>query len=821
MATTVSKKADKDLDSGANNSTEYFANTNVLTVRIKWTDASTFITDPRKSQLLASLNQGIHYNKGLLVNPKEMENYQYFSDGKRVSLLEEQNETYMFERGSVEVESWYSDEDLRDKKVNWFYDIVIQAQFKSFKDLEVSRKQLLADLRSVSDRDVGTIMQCWSVSENPHALNHPGNLYVRGIPKDLTKDDLVPIFAKFGPILVLKIIMDPNTNESMGFGFVSYPLGSQASTCIKELNGNLMNGSPLFVNYHVERKERERIHFDQRKHNEQEEIMRFKGVFVGNLPIFDADNKLITPETVLSEFKGLLPDCEVVSYYFPKTNSESNVEYSEESPNSTSSVSTASLPISEPEKASIGNLIDGNSTSNDNDNHNNNNSKNSNENSNDNQENDKEKKIDSIDIEATNEETCSSQDEESPLKGYGFIRFATHDMAVKCIQTFNEYEWYDHKLLVNKAVQKYHQHQHSNQHSNQHSSYSPYGNISYSHINSNANSNSNISSLNGNSNGSSNNFSGNGSNESYYQNYQQQQQHYHHQTHFPPMYPFRISRRHSERSISSRHSSMMSASPSSLTPVPLSQSQHQFSNILPVTQSLSRQNSYNKDQADDSHSPSSQPVFPISMHPAAGTLTPLVTQAIPLLTSSPTASTGSPRNNSIYGPLNMPVPFSNSNAMFNTPLPIPRSDEQESNLYVKHLPLNWRDDDLFQYFEKFGEIISAKIITVGGSIKEQDNAELKKDELFGKSKGYGFVCFQNPLDASRAMYHTDGLKLDNDHVLFVSFAQRRSKSIDSIKAPTQNFNYNKKFLNAIYQQQQQQYHPWMVSVPMHYQPQSN
>lgn len=48
-------------------------------------------------------------------------------------------------------------------------------------------------------------------------------------------------------------------------------------------------------------------------------------------------------------------------------------------------------------------------------------------------------------------------------------------------------------------------------------------------------------------------------------------------------------------------------------------------------------------------------------------------------------------------------------------LPIPMSNQQESNLYVKHIPLSWTDEDLYDFYKSFGEIISVKVITVGGS----------------------------------------------------------------------------------------------------------
>ncbi|CDO96140.1 unnamed protein product [Kluyveromyces dobzhanskii CBS 2104] len=869
-----------DANNNATNTTEYFANTNVLTLRLKWVNPETFITDPKKSQLLTNLNQLIHNNKGLMINPKEMENYQYFSDHERMAHLKECFDVYLFERGNVEVESWYRDPQLMADRTTWFYDVVIQAQFKPFKDLQATKEGFLAELKHCCTARKGKggsfapILECWSISENPHALNHPGNLYVRGIPKNLSKEDLAPIFVKFGPINVLKIISDPNTNESMGFGFVSYALGSQASCCIKELNGNLMNGSPLFVNYHVERKERERIHFDQWKQNEQVESNQFQGVFVGNLPIFTTDNTLVTPSLVLDKFKEALPDCEILSYFFPKSNSQTNVEYADAdddlkavSPLNSNAETFVKARSNRGKNNRHGDLDDHHHDDNENINGNGNKNKNGTMdqdeiNSEELQPSNRKTKLDegcdnnrydgnttearsttpvkdsssaldsSDDAEATNEETCSSQNEHSPLKGYGFLRFSTHEMALKCIETFNGSQWFDNQLIVNKAVQKFHQHQYSH-HSNSSSSVSS--------MNNTGNSNSYYY-----HNHSQQHHNGSGYLSGQYYDHVSPHQSFYQQSNFPSLYSYKFSRRHSERSVSSRQSNVQGYSPPPLTPLQLNDVSYSR-NHTPNSGSVSIQDSLNNVQygnrarSNDSQSPSSsshnfmqqpplsQPAYPLPMLPPAGGMhtqglpPPLATQSIPVLTNTSTNSTSSPRNNSVYGPLNMPLPYSTSSPMFNTPLPIPRSDEQESNLYVKHLPLDWRDEDLHRFFEKFGEIISAKIITAGGSVKDQDNRDLKKDELFGKSKGYGFVCFQNPLDASRAMYHTDGVKMNSENTLFVSFAQRRSKSIDSIETPMpSSANYNKKFLNAMYQQQQQQqYYPWVIPVPIQYPPPPN
>lgn len=677
---------------------EQLANTNLLTIRVKWADSQ--LLDYHTTQLVTQLSELSHARKGFVVNPSVIENYEYLSDKSRLAVLRENQEVYSYESGSVE---FASSSELERKQsgtttakasasdVSGLYDYVLQSQFKHWADLEVVRDSAVAALRA------SPIVSKWSVSVNAHALTHPGNLYVRGIPKDLTIDDLVPVFSKFGPVLSLKIICDSHSGDSLGYGFLSYPLGSQASRCIKELNGNLMNGSALFINYHVERKERERIHWDHFKEDNDDD--RFKGVFIGNLPTNHPDGSLVTPEHVIAKFqdqlrsKGEQP-VHIVSYYLPKRNSESDIEYRDD-----------------------------------------------------------DDKTDDI-------ETCISKHEESPLKGYGFIKFVSHDQALTAIDLFNNFEWLGNKLVVNKAVQSkphsHHQHHHGN-----------HGDHRGDHR----------------------------------------------------------GRRHSERSLSSRQSSMTNVS----FYAPFNGPQNGFGfygNPSATRYSMSNDLGPHDTAADGS--PSSSP----SPHQAFIPPTPLphLYGAPPSLSTTPESSTApSSRNGSLYPPMQTPAGIVQSSPFM---LPIPTKDQQESNLYVKHLPMSWRDEDFFQFYENFGEIISAKIITVGGSKNDgigEDGAAKQSEPALGSSKGYGFVCFKNPLDASRAMMITDRYQVDENHTLYVSFAQKRAKSIsnaDSISVANGNsrsasrksfhhYNsgggnnarpdllnkYNPKFLNAMFSQQ--------------------
>jgi len=66
-------------------------------------------------------------------------------------------------------------------------------------------------------------------------------------------------------------------------------------------------------------------------------------------------------------------------------------------------------------------------------------------------------------------------------------------------------------------------------------------------------------------------------------------------------------------------------------------------------------------------------------------------------------------------------------------------------LFVGGLSWDTSDDSLRQAFEPFGEILEAKVIT---------------DRDTGRSRGFGFVTFQDPGNANTAMTELDGATLD-------------------------------------------------------------
>ncbi|KAK7829059.1 splicing factor-like protein 1 [Quercus suber] len=84
----------------------------------------------------------------------------------------------------------------------------------------------------------------------------------------------------------------------------------------------------------------------------------------------------------------------------------------------------------------------------------------------------------------------------------------------------------------------------------------------------------------------------------------------------------------------------------------------------------------------------------------------------------------------------------------------PNKEIDNTNLYVNHLPENVDDNRLLEFFCPFGKITKARVI---------------RNQTTRISKGYGFVKFENQIDAAAAMAHLNGCRMDG-HTLAVRIA---------------------------------------------------
>ncbi len=81
-------------------------------------------------------------------------------------------------------------------------------------------------------------------------------LYVGNLAFTAQEEDLKGIFADFGEVKSVKIIMDRETNRPRGFAFVEMATPDQAQAAVDGLDGQEALGRPLKVNIAREREER-------------------------------------------------------------------------------------------------------------------------------------------------------------------------------------------------------------------------------------------------------------------------------------------------------------------------------------------------------------------------------------------------------------------------------------------------------------------------------------------------------------------------------------------------------------------------------------
>jgi RNA recognition motif-containing protein len=61
-------------------------------------------------------------------------------------------------------------------------------------------------------------------------------VYVAGIPRRVTEDDLRRVFVKYGPIEDIKVIKDPLTLVSKGFAYILFKNVDDATKAIEQVD---------------------------------------------------------------------------------------------------------------------------------------------------------------------------------------------------------------------------------------------------------------------------------------------------------------------------------------------------------------------------------------------------------------------------------------------------------------------------------------------------------------------------------------------------------------------------------------------------------
>jgi RNA recognition motif-containing protein len=105
-----------------------------------------------------------------------------------------------------------------------------------------------------------------------------------------------------------------------------------------------------------------------------------------------------------------------------------------------------------------------------------------------------------------------------------------------------------------------------------------------------------------------------------------------------------------------------------------------------------------------------------------------------------------------------------SSSVMSSPSPTSRYREGPTgaNLFVKNFPVEWDNKDLFQLFEKYGDILSHNVFI---------------DKVTSRSRGFGFVSFINKEQANAAVQALNGLLIGDEKLIVeVKLKELHSKS---------------------------------------------
>ncbi|CAO3689073.1 unnamed protein product [Rhizopus stolonifer] len=92
------------------------------------------------------------------------------------------------------------------------------------------------------------------------------NLYIKNLDPKITNNDLENLFREFGRIVSARVMTNSATEQSKGYGFVSFSKPEEAATALHEMNGYIVNDRPLIVAYHEPKKGKSNNQPQQRQH---------------------------------------------------------------------------------------------------------------------------------------------------------------------------------------------------------------------------------------------------------------------------------------------------------------------------------------------------------------------------------------------------------------------------------------------------------------------------------------------------------------------------------------------------------------------------
>ncbi len=72
-------------------------------------------------------------------------------------------------------------------------------------------------------------------------------ILIRNLSRETTEDAIRRLFSEYGSIQSCNLVLDKESGESKGFGFIEMPKANEAKAAIKSLNYKTIDGSKIRV----------------------------------------------------------------------------------------------------------------------------------------------------------------------------------------------------------------------------------------------------------------------------------------------------------------------------------------------------------------------------------------------------------------------------------------------------------------------------------------------------------------------------------------------------------------------------------------------
>lgn len=120
----------------------------------------------------------------------------------------------------------------------------------------------------------------WSQRDPSLRRSNVGNIFVKNLHESIDNKQLYDTFSLFGNILSCKVVTDPATGLSKGYGYVHYETAEAANAAIEKLDGMLIDGQEVQVGVFMRR-------------NDRPDVNSWTNCYVKNIPYEWDDAKLM------------------------------------------------------------------------------------------------------------------------------------------------------------------------------------------------------------------------------------------------------------------------------------------------------------------------------------------------------------------------------------------------------------------------------------------------------------------------------------------------------------------------------------------------